>query len=156
MPNVADAVLIIDPVVGSTDTTTLAGFGSGDYKWLGAVLGPNGKIYGIPCNADAVLIIDPVAGSTDTTTMAGFGIRNGKWNDGVLGLDGKIYGMPDYAGSVLTIDPVAGSTDTTTLAFQSTFQPWLNSGDKWYGGVLAPDGKIYGIPADVDAVVIIL
>eukprot|EP01046_Picozoa_sp_COSAG06_P060936 COSAG06_NODE_13161_length_1283_cov_1.609428_2_plen_270_part_01 len=57
--------------VGTTDTTSMAGLGSGSNKWFGGVLAPNGKIYGIPRNSASVLIIDPTAGTTDTTSMAG-------------------------------------------------------------------------------------
>ena len=35
---------------------------SGDFKWHGGQLAPNGKIYGVPCYADAVLKIDPARG----------------------------------------------------------------------------------------------
>jgi hypothetical protein len=66
----AQSVLIIDPVSASTDTTTLGGL-SGHYKWVGGVLAPNGRIYGIPYHAQSVLIIDPAGGSTDTTTLGG-------------------------------------------------------------------------------------
>jgi hypothetical protein len=59
IPYSAPSVLIIDPVGGSTDTTTLGGLGSGSDKWAGGVLAPNGKMYGIPLNAMSVLIIDP-------------------------------------------------------------------------------------------------
>ena len=39
-------------------------FGSlaGSAKWVGGVLAPNGKIYGIPFSSTTILEIDPVAG----------------------------------------------------------------------------------------------
>lgn len=43
-------------------TTTLFGSLSGSGKWVGGVLAPNGKIYGIPRDSTQVLEIDPGAG----------------------------------------------------------------------------------------------
>jgi hypothetical protein len=44
------------PIWHRADTTTIAGL-TGTVKWYGGVLGPDGKIYGIPCNSTSVLII---------------------------------------------------------------------------------------------------
>jgi hypothetical protein len=113
---------------------TLFGSLSDTYKWIGGVLAPNGKIYGIPSNSTQVLEIDP---ATQTTTLFGSLSGTGKWIGGVLAPNGKIYGIPRNSTQVLEIDP---ATQTTTL-FGS-----LSGTDKWFGGVLAPNGKIYGIP----------
>ena len=107
---------------------------TGSNKWLGGVLAPNGKIYGIPFNSTAVLEIDPVA---KTATTFGSLSGDGKWSGGVLAPNGKIYGIPYNSTNVLCIDPSDNSV--------STFGSLAGSG-KWYGGVLAPNGKIYGIP----------
>ena len=55
-------------ITGVTDVSfapQVSTFGSltGSLKWLGGVLAPNGKIYGIPYNSTTVLEIDPVAGT---------------------------------------------------------------------------------------------
>ena len=42
-----------------SDSTAVFGSLSGTYKWLGGVLAPNGKIYGIPLSSTTVLKIDP-------------------------------------------------------------------------------------------------
>jgi hypothetical protein len=47
----------------------------------------------------------------------------------------------------LIIDPITNTTSTITGI--------TGSGSKYYGGVLAPNGKIYGIPADTENVLII-
>ena len=111
-------------------------FGSltGSAKWVGGVLAPNGKIYGIPYYSTTVLEIDPV-----TKTCSTFGSLTGtfKWMGGVLAPNGKIYGIPYYSTTVLEIDPV----NKTCTTFGS-----LTGSGKWWGGVLAPNGKIYGIP----------
>ena len=44
------------PIWHRADTTTIAGL-TDTNKWFGGVLGPDGKIYGIPCNSTSVLII---------------------------------------------------------------------------------------------------
>ena len=121
------------------DLITFGSF-AGANKWIGGVLAPNGKIYGIPYNSTQVLEIDPV---TQTTTL--FGSLSGleKWRGGVLAPNGKIYGIPASSTQVLEIDPV---TQTTTL-FGS-----LAGSSKWIGGVLAPNGKIYGIPFSITQV----
>ena len=46
--------------------------------------------------------------------------------------NGKIYGIPRDSTSVLIIDP---ETDTTTTI------TGLGGGNKWFGGVLAPNRK---------------
>ena len=62
--------------------------------------------------------------------------------------------VPYAASSVLIIDPLTNSADITTITI-SIGRPSLawwggNLGfsetDAWSGGVLAPNGKIYGIP----------
>jgi len=122
--------------VGFAVTTTQNGSGilSGSTKWVGGVLAPNGKIYGIPFTSTTVLVIDP-----ETNTTSTFGSLSGttKWVGGVLAPNGKIYGIPYASTTVLAIDPATNTTST----FGS-----LSGSTKWLGGVLAPNGKIYGIP----------
>ena len=106
-----------------------------DNKWVGGVLAPNGKIYGIPFNSTTVLCIDP-----SDNTVSTFGSLSGtfKWHGGVLAPNGKIYGIPYFDTTVLCIDP----SDNTI----STFGDLSSDGEEWAGGVLAPNGNIYGIP----------
>ena len=124
-------------LVSYRTTSTFGSVESGNDKWLGSVLAPNGKIYGIPRNSTSVLEIDPVARTAST-----FGSLSGtnKWLGGVLAPNGKIYGMPCNSTSVLEIDPVARTT--------STFGSVGSETNKWFSSVLAPNGKIYGIPCN--------
>jgi hypothetical protein len=75
-------------------------------KLVGGVLGPDGKIYGIPLSSTNILVIDTVAGTASRESM-GLGDTmsdSSKWQGGVLGPDGKIYGMPYNSTNILVID----------------------------------------------------
>jgi hypothetical protein len=131
------------------DLTTITGPElSGSSKWVGGVLAPNGKIYGIPHSSSSVLIIDPITNTIDTTTITGLS-GNLKWYGGVLGFDGKIYGMPMYTNQILVIDPVTNSATTVTNG--SAGVEFTNGGV----GVLGPNGEIYTVPRDAPNVLII-
>ena len=96
-----------------TNNTNLFGSLSGTSKWIGGVLAPNGKIYGIPFDSTQVLEIDPVAGTT-----ALFGSLSGtyKWYGGVLAPNGKIYGIPCNSTQVLEIENISGIAPTWELS----------------------------------------
>ena len=76
---------------------------SGSTKWFGGVLGPDGKIYGIPFNSTDILIIDPIAGTATRSAMGASLSGTEKWVGGVLGPDGKIYGIPFDLPAILAI-----------------------------------------------------
>ncbi len=158
VPGGATSVLIIDPQTNSADTSTISGLPgtSTPPNWLGGVLAPNGKIYCIPWDASSVLIIDPAKNEADTTTMSDESLTaSRKWHGGVLARNGKIYGIPYDSDTVLVINP---ATDKfTTIQIPDPGPPGPRPGDesKWYGGVLAPNGKIYCIPWKADYVMII-
>ena len=80
---------------------TFGVLGTATSKWVGGVLAPNGKIYGIPHDSGTVLVIDPITNTVDT-----FGVLPGgsKWVGGVLAPNGKIYGIPFNSGTVLVIN----------------------------------------------------
>ena len=105
----------------------------GEEKWIGGVLIPNsGKIIGIPYAAETVLEIDPMARTTTTFGIVSSSVKR-KWVDGVLGRNGLVYAIPYDADVVLEIDP-----DTRALML---FGRVGADPCKWYGGVLAPNGK---------------
>ena len=78
-------------------------------------------------------------------------VGRGGWRGAVLGPNQKIYGIPTNATSVLELDPATRKV-TTFGDFGTALAPANCSGalhcglDKWIGGVLAPTGKIIGIP----------
>jgi len=134
------------PIWDVADTTTITGLSSDTYKWVGAVLAPNGKIYCVPCNSTTVLIIDPATDTADTTTITGL-TGTSKWYGAVLAPNGKIYCVPYNSTTVLIIDPATDTADTTTIT-------GLTGTDKWRGAVLAPNGKIYCVPCNPTTVLI--
>jgi hypothetical protein len=70
------------------------------------------------------------------------------WTGGVYAPStGKIYGIPRVKDHVVVIDPGAKTT-----AVLGAFNPVV---DKWLGGVLAPNGKIYCPPIRETTVLII-
>jgi len=84
-------------------------------------------------------------------------IDRGGWRGAVLGPNKKIYGIPTNATTVLEIDPATRKLSTFG-DFGAAVSPANCSGtihcglDKWIGGVLAPTGKIIGIPYAAESV----
>ena len=166
IPFEQDAVLIIHPN-GTADVSSMRAPrdgpapGSSDFRidgsaqWHSGVLAPNGKIYGIPHNAQHVLVIDPTSGTAALQTRVCAGLF--KWAGGVLASDGRIYAIPHNADGVLVVDPTDDSADWWSMPVGSGGIPWGASPGKhkWEGGVLAPNGLIYGIPARARSVLII-
>jgi hypothetical protein len=111
------------------------------YKWLGGAYGADGCIYGMPSDASSILRIDPM-----TDTAITFGHVSGKMNKfqgGVLSPKDKcVYAVPADMDCVLRI-----RTDPDLPVVADTVGSGLGDvDDKWQGGFLANDGKIYGIP----------
>jgi hypothetical protein len=136
----------------STPSAVLSTLGAtltGTNKWFGSVLGPDGKIYGVPYSSTDILIIDPV---TDTATRSAMGANLSglaKWIGSALGPNGKIYCIPDTATDILIIDPSTGTATRSTMGadFSGTI--------RWRGACLGSDGNIYGIPSDATDILII-
>ena len=157
VPGAATSVLIIDPQTDTVDTSTISDLtltGGPSPDWLGGILAPNGKIYCIPWEAENVLIIDPMTNTADTDTISDLGAGN-KWHGGVLARNGKIYGIPYDSDTVLVIDPTTDTSATIPIPDPGPSGPHPDDPSKWYGGVLASNGKIYCIPWKADYVMII-
>jgi hypothetical protein len=149
----ADYVMIIDPATGSVDPDAISFSESAALKWVGGVLAPNGKIHGLPREAGRVLVIDPRQNTVDF--ISGLAPGGNKWAGGVLAPNGKIYGIPRDDSGILVVDPSAGTADPVGVALPPG--PPVNPADpgKWIGAVLAPNGRIYGIPNAADSVLIL-
>ena len=117
---------------------------AGKYKWIGGVLAPNGKIYGIPGGATDVLVVD--TNNDSVSHIGSFSSVAGKWGGGVLATNGKIYGIPRYSSTILEIDPISG--------FINEFGS-ITGDNKYLGGVLGPNGKIYCVPLAATSVLVI-
>lgn len=114
------------------------------YKFLGACLGNDNKVYCVPSDADFVLQIDP---ATDRVSNFGPSLAflnqtqsrgQNKWQNAHLLPDGAIYCVPLKAEHVLRID-----TDRATI--QLLPHP-AHGKNLWEGAVLGPDGALYCMP----------
>ncbi|UCF96215.1 MAG: hypothetical protein JSV89_13625 [Spirochaetaceae bacterium] len=153
IPWKADYVMIIDPESDTVDPDAISFSAFADLKWTGGVLAANGKIYCIPQEPLRVLIIDPALNTVELTAYLPF--DEDKWAGGVLGPDGKIYGIPRNYDSVLVIDPTENTADPDGISLPPAPPVDPLDEDKWTGGVLALNGKIYCIPNEADSVLII-
>jgi hypothetical protein len=150
IPAHADSVLKVDPFAQEVSTIPFSyrchHRDDRKYKYLGGVLGPDGRIYCIPSDADYVLRIDP---QTCSATEIGpeIGTRAthchishncNKWQNGFLAPDGLIYAIPLKSSAVLRIDPLRDIVDVVGGPFVGF--------EKWEGGVLSRLGAMYCIP----------
>ena len=164
-PNNADSVLVIDVVNQQVrtigDSSTLrSGYHrvpqDARYKYLGGSLTADGKYaYLFPCDAEYVLRIDM---ETEELNLVGPHLTEGenKWQNGFVGNDGCIYGIPQRSSGVLRIIPPgvkrfgrsgnALSDDEEHIDVIYCGDEMVGCKDKFEGGVLGHDGKIYCIP----------
>lgn len=107
-------------------------------NYRGGILASNGKIYCIPHGSTSVLIIDTLNDTYDNTTITG--ISPNYYSSGVLAKNGKIYAAPSLRNNdkILVID-----TNINTFYYISGVPTVVIN--QWWGGCLAPNGKIYFI-----------
>jgi hypothetical protein len=136
IPGIGTEIYKLDVFNESITPMVNSGLSSSDVnKYNSGCLAPNGSIYAVPDTATSILKINPIS-ETATTFGSFFGSGN-KWSGAVLGPDGFIYGIPYLSSTVLKINP---KNDTV-----STFG---NVTGGWFGGCLAPNGKIYCPPVN--------
>eukprot|EP00937_MAST-01D_sp_MAST-1D-sp2_P006523 g6523.t1 len=133
----------------------------GDNKWEGGVLASNGHVYFIPNCAEYVLRLKPNAEETGeleeevsllsigSQSSYDTGVTHSKWRGGVVATSGRIYGIPSIdtlqpqrQRTMLRIDPQNENIDL--LSFDIDLPE--AKGYAWWGGVLAPNGVIFGFP----------
>jgi len=119
---------------------------SSQNKWSGGVIDRYGFIYGVPYDSNSILRITPGPDLKPPQLFATLSSDPGKWSGGVLGPDGNIYCIPYNSTTILKIVP--GSNNFANPSYELIQLPddIKNGEGKWSGGVLAPDGNIYGIP----------
>jgi hypothetical protein len=118
-----------------------------NYKYLGGLAGPDGKVYCFPCGSEEVLQVD-----TQKKTVRTVGpniydeslesLCQNKWQNGVAStIDKCVYAIPLAAKSLLRIDCSKDSPEVTTWQLPSPSEGLA----KWEGGVVARNGVIYTI-----------
>ena len=101
----------------------------------------DGRICGIPYYRNKVIFYDPKTKEYTESNEV-----NGQWAGGSLAPDGKIYCPSIRTRRTLVIDPVAGTASTSVFSPIGTADNPFENPSNWAGGVLAPNGKIYGVP----------
>lgn len=130
IPCHAETILKITP---TGEVTTFGGPFPGEWKWHGAVTGPDGNIYCIPQMAEQVLKID--VKTQECTLMEERFPGKNKWYGALRAPNGMIYAIPQNAGTVLKIDAMGGSC--TLLG------SFPEGGFKWHGGNVGIDGMTH-------------
>lgn len=120
----------------------------GKYKYLGAVVAPDGNDYSFPSDAEHVLRINTASATVETVGASLVGMEvmeQNKWQNGFVGPDGCCYGIPLKAQSILKVVPATGEV--------STIQPCgpLTGLNKWEGGVEI-DGVLFCMPLQARSV----
>ena len=98
---------------------------------MGAAIGPDGAIYGMPGHARQVVKVTPGTGDVH---FVGDPLpeRQYKYLRGIHAPDGRLYGIPAWADGVLRVDTSTGVVDKIGNLPQGQ---WM-----WHGGALGLDG----------------
>lgn len=132
------------------------------YRWAGGLVGADGAVYAIPSDCDALLRVHDGKVSCVGTGVVPKG--KNKWQNAVLAEDGAVYALPCDASCVLRVDttpprdkPVQGwdakeDNRRVTLFGENVLD---NSKNKYQGGFLGPDGRMYGSPECADSILIV-
>lgn len=142
LPSPNGTILAIDPTARTARPVAKLEENAGLY--YGAVLAPDGCIYGIPHGATKFFKLDP-----ETKRVSTFGAvpGGGAYWGGVVANNGKIYCVPSAASGVLELDPTDQHLASIEMHDPSAY--------KYSGGVLAPNGKIYCMPDRARRILII-
>jgi hypothetical protein len=133
-------------------------------KWTGGVVGLDGLIYCIPGTAHRLLCINPNMNSKtnepscclvgDEILNTGCGRGEVKFCGGVRAEDGSIFGIPANSHYVLHIN-VVPSKFSSRVNITLMDMTDLGAGDKYFGGELGADGRIYCAPRNADQIMCI-
>lgn len=145
-PVYAGNILVVNPQNNSWYTFGSVGTNA-SARWINGTLAPDGMIYAMPLGVTTqILKIDPFTDTHSFVTSTVSGIYRSS-----LGANGKIYGGARSATRVPVYDP-----ETDTLIYVGPPNgTWSGSVSKWFGGVLAPNGKIYFTPFDAKVILTI-
>lgn len=115
----------------------------------------------MPSDATTILRIDPI--KNEATTFGNVpGIIN-KWQGGVLSsIDKCFYAVPANMDCILRVntDPTASPSsylhiDYLDIPSDGSGTSQKNIDDKWQGGFVGRDGKIYAIPENFNHVMVV-
>lgn len=143
IPNEEYRIGVIDPETESVETFGNVEINIGySWKWRGGALGPDGYIYAFPSNYqnNYVLKINPV---TRTTQLIEHGLSaaSGELFQGCVFDSGKgIFGVSNWFDSLTRYSTATGEVSRHGFLGDGT--------NKWFGGCLAPNGKLYFAPSD--------
>ena len=138
------------PITGSeaiTQNVAYVGPYSSNYKYFGGCVASTGKIYMFPLVSSwtgwtqNIGIFDPYTETVDTTTLSVNNVpllTGCGFVGGVAADNGLIYGIPWNSSRIPVINPVNNSINFIE-GIDTTF-------NKYRGGVMAPNGKIYCAP----------
>ena len=148
-PFEADKVLRIRPSDNSLNQFGTFGSAYGGGRYYGACTGPDGNVYFPPYHQDGFVHVD--VNSETIVFDCSFNIAGGSNAScqGIsLGMDGILYGIPGATATTNTRNKLFYFNTITKQGGIIPVNYAVNAGNdgKWFGGVLAPNGKIYMIP----------
>ena len=133
---ISDSIPVIDP--NTNEAVKYISVPSTNH-YDGPVAAPNGKIYFMPSNATNIMVVDTLNDDeVEFIEHANIPGGSSKWRTSFYS-NGKIYGIPAEASSILVIN----TEDHEDITLLGSFP----GGDKWRGGVVAPNGKIFCSPS---------
>ena len=104
----------------------------------------------MPSDATSILRIDPI--KNEATTFGRVPATRNKWQGGVLSsIDQCVYAVPADHSSVLRID----TDPNTPLSVDYVGSGFQDIDDKWQGGFIGQDNKIYAIHENINNAMII-
>jgi hypothetical protein len=133
-PDRTSFVIEFDP---STNTASYVGqdLGTATAKYYGGCLAHNSIVYFIGDRLNSWLTYNPATNTSTTTNTVTTGTA--KWAGIVQAPNGFLYTVPRSASVIIKIDPITN----TGVEFGS-----LVGSNKYRGGVVGADGKVYFIP----------
>jgi streptogramin lyase len=144
MPYGTNNILKINPntetITQESNIPSTIGFSGAGFQSTIAL--KDGRICGVPYYANNVIFYDPKTKEYTTSNTV-----NGQWVSGVLAENGKIYCPGFRSKRILVVDPVAGTASTSVFSPVGSADDPYSDPTNWAGSVLAPNGKIYGVPS---------
>lgn len=129
-------------------------------RTVGGSHGADGCIYGMPSDATSILRIDPI--KNEATTFGTVPNSINKWQGGVLSsVDKCFYAVPANMDCVLRVNTDLGDDCDDASSSSYLRIEYVGEGcfpdidDKWQGGFVGRDGRIYAIPENSESVMMI-